>query len=192
MKVLGIAGSPRHGGNTDLLLEQALAGARSVGAETETIVISKLDISPCLHCDGCLKEGHCVIEDDMQSVYTKLREADRIIVASPMFFMGLTAQIKALIDRCQALWALKYVIKETLPLNSDGERKGFFLSVGGTAYKNNFDSAYPILKSWMAVIDIKYTGELTYAKVDEKGAIREHPTALQDAFEAGKKLVEEC
>ena len=190
MKVLGIAGSPRRGGNTDTILEQALEGARSAGAETEIIVISDLDIAPCLHCDGCLAEGTCVIQDDMQSVYPKLREADLIIVASPMFFMGLTAQTKALIDRCQALWALKYVIKKQLPLNSGGERKGFFLSVGGTGFEDNFDSAKPILKSWMAVIDVKFAGELTYAKVDEKGAVKDHPTALQDAFEAGKKLVE--
>ncbi len=191
MKVLGIAGSPRHGGNTDILLEQALEGARSAGAETETIVASKLDIAPCLHCDGCLKEGKCVIDDDMQFVYQKLREADHLVIASPMFFMGLTAQTKALIDRCQALWAIKYVLKQPLALNSGGERKGIFLSVGGTGFKDNFDSARPILKSWMAVIDIKFTGELTYAKVDEKGAIKQHPTALQDAFEAGRKMVEE-
>ncbi len=190
MKVLGIAASPRRGGNTDLLLEQALAGARSAGAETETIEVGRLNISPCRHCDGCLKEGKCVIDDDMQSVYPKLREADRIIIASPMFFMGLTAQAKALIDRCQALWAIKYELKQKLALNSGGERKGLFLSVGGTGFKNNFDSARPILKSWFAVIDVKFTGELTYAKVDKKGAVKEHPTALQDAFEAGKKLIE--
>jgi len=191
MKVLGIAGSPRRGGNTDILLEQAVAGAKSSGAETEIVHISRLDIAPCLHCDGCLEEGICVIEDDMQSVYPKLREADRIIIASPMFFMGLTAQTKALIDRCQALWAIKYVLKQKLALNSGGERKGLFLSVGGTGYKDNFDSPRPILKSWFAVIDVKFTGELTFAKIDEKGAIKEHPTALKDAFEAGKKLVEE-
>ena len=190
MKVLGIAGSPRRGGNTDILLEQALEGAKSIGAETETIEISDLDISPCLHCDGCLEEGNCVVNDDMQSVYTKLREADRIIIASPMFFMGLTAQTKALIDRCQALWAIKYVLKQPLALNSGGERKGFFISVGGTGYKDNFDSPRPILKSWIAVIDVKFTGELTYAKIDEKGAIKDHPTALRDAFEAGKNLAQ--
>ncbi len=191
MKVLGIAGSPRRGGNTDLLLEHAIAGAKRNGDETEILEISRLEVAPCLHCDGCLKEGKCIIDDDMQSIYPKLREADRIIVASPMFFMGLTAQTKCMIDRCQALWALKYAIKETLPLNSGGIRKGLFLSVGGTGYKNNFDSAFPILKSWMAVIDVKYTGELTFSNIDEKGAIEEHPTAIQDAFEAGRKLVEE-
>ena len=190
MKILGIAGSPRRDGNTDILLEQALEGAQSVGAETETITISNLDISPCLHCDGCLEEGNCVIDDDMQSVYTKLREADRIIIASPMFFMGLTAQTKALIDRCQALWVIKYVLKQPLPLNSGGARKALFISVGGTGFKENFDSAQPILKSWLAVIDVEYSDKLTFSKTDEKGAIKEHPTALQDAFEAGKNLVQ--
>ncbi len=190
MKVLGIAGSPRRAGNTDILLRQAIEGAASAGAQTEIIEISKLEISPCLHCDGCLKEGQCVIDDDMQSIYPKLREADRIIIASPMFFMGLTAQIKALIDRCQALWAIKYVLKQPLAQNSGGERRALFLSVGGTGFKDNFDSAQPILKSWLAVIDVKYTDKLVYAKIDEKGAIKDHPTALQEAFEAGKKLAQ--
>ena len=108
-----------------------------------------------------------------------------------MFFMGLTAQTKALIDRCQALWAIKYVLKQPLALNSGGERKALFISVGGTGFKDNFDSAQPILKSWLAVIDVKYTDKLTYPKIDAKGIIKEHPTALQDAFEAGKQLVQQ-
>lgn len=189
MKVLGIAGSPRRGGNTDLLLEQAIAGAGNAGAETETILLREMDIAPCLHCDGCLKEGKCVIDDDMQLVYPKLREADRLVIASPMFFMGLTAQTKAMIDRCQALWALKYVLKQPVALNSGGERKGFFLSVGGTGFSNLFQSAMPTIKSWFVVIEVKYAGELTFAKIDAKGAIKQHPTAMQDAFEAGKQLV---
>ncbi len=189
MKVLGMAGSPRHGGNTDLLLEQLMAGAANSGAQTETLEVAKMHIAPCLHCDGCLAEGKCVIDDEMQLVYPKLREADRLVIASPMFFMGLTAQTKAWIDRCQALWALKYVLKESIALNSAGERKGFFLSVGGTGFSHLFDAAMPTIKSLFAVIDVKYTGALTFARVDQKGAITEHPTALADAFEAGKALV---
>lgn len=189
MKVLGIAGSPRRGGNTDMLLEQAMAGAKEAGAETEIIALCELDISPCLHCDGCLEEGKCVIDDDMQAVYEKLREADRLIVASPMFFMAITAQTKAMIDRCQALWALKYVLEKPLALNSGGQRKGLFLSVGGTGYSNLFQPSLVILKSWFAVIDVKFAGDVTFAKVDAKGAIEQHPTALKDAFEAGKHLV---
>ncbi|MDD5093481.1 MAG: flavodoxin family protein [Dehalococcoidia bacterium] len=189
MKVLGIAGSPRRGGNTDLLLEQVLAGAKSADAEVETLSICELKIAPCLHCDGCLKEGKCIIDDDMQKVYPKLRECDRLVIASPMFFMGLTAQTKAMIDRCQALWALKQVLKQPVALNSGGERWGLFVSAGGTGFSTLFQSAMPTLKAWFAVLDIKSAGELTFARVDEKGAIRNHPTALKDAFEAGRKLV---
>ena len=191
MKVLGIAGSPRRGGNTDLLLEQAMEGARSAGAEVETIVISELEIAPCLHCDGCLDTGECVIDDDMQQVYPKLRQADRLIIASPMFFMGLTAQTKAMIDRCQALWVVKDTLKQPVALNSGGERKGLFVSVGGTGYSYLFKPSLVTLKSFFAVIDVTFAGEVTFSKVDAKGEIKDHPTALKEAFEAGKKLAEE-
>jgi len=110
MKVLGVMGSPRIVGNTDLLLDAALNGARSEGAEAEKIIIDKLNISPCREYYGCLKDGNCVIRDDMDSLYPKLLEADCIVIASPMFFYGVTAQLKAVIDRSQALWARKHVL----------------------------------------------------------------------------------
>ena len=191
MKVLGIAGSPRRGGNTDLLLQQALDGAKNAGVETETIILSELNIAPCRHCDGCLEKGQCVIDDDMQQIYPKLREADRLIIASPMFFMGLTAQTKAMIDRCQALWVLKDVLKQPVALNSGGERKGLFISVGGTGYSYLFKPSLVTLKSFFAVIEVSLVGEVTFSKIDAKGEIKQHSTALDEAFEAGKKLVEE-
>ncbi|MFO8009957.1 MAG: flavodoxin family protein [Dehalococcoidia bacterium] len=191
MKIVGIAGSPRRGGNTDILLERSLEGAKSAGAHVEKIVLCEMHIEPCRHCDGCLKEGKCVIDDDMQSIYPRLREADVIVIASPMFFMGLTAQTKAMIDRCQALWALKYVLKQPVALNAGGSRKGFFISVGGTKFKNLFDGARTTIKSWFIVIDAKLVDEATYSQIDAKGAIKEHPTALEDAFEAGKRFAVE-
>ena len=188
MKVLGIAGSPRHGGNTDLLLEQAVAGARDAGAETEIIVLHDLNISPCRHCDGCLEAGRCVIEDDMQWIYTRLRESDRLIVASPVFFMGLTAQTKMMIDRCQALWAMKYVLKRPVALSSGQERKGLFISVGGTGFSRLFQPSLATIKSFFIVLDVALAGEVTFPGIDGKEAIKKHPTALQDAFDAGKRL----
>ncbi|MEE9520871.1 MAG: flavodoxin family protein, partial [Dehalococcoidales bacterium] len=83
----------------------------SRGAEVKTIVLNDLDITPCQHCDACLKKGECRIEDDMQMVYRELEQADRIVLASPVQFLGPSAQMKAMIDRCQALWARKYVLK---------------------------------------------------------------------------------
>ena len=188
MKVLGIAGSPRRGGNTDLMLEQAMAGAGEAGGETESIVLHGLDISPCRHCGGCLEAGQCVIEDDMQWIYIKLRQADRLIVASPVFFMGLTAQTKMMIDRCQALWAMKYILKQPVALSSGQERKGLFISVGGTGFSRLFESSLATIKSFFMVLDVIIEGKLTFSRIDAKGAIKEYPTALQDAFAAGKRL----
>ncbi len=190
MKVLGIAGSPRRGGNTDLLLAEVMKGAASRGAEVKTIILNDLEISPCQHCDACLEAGRCKIEDDMQMVYRELEDADRIVLASPIQFMGLTAQMKTMIDRCQALWARKYVLKLP-PLGNRRERKGFFISVGGRKIANVFEPALVMVKTVFRILDITYAGELLFPGVDEKGAIAKHPDALQQAFLAGQKLVED-
>jgi multimeric flavodoxin WrbA len=188
MKILGIMGSPRKRGNTDLLLDEALRGAKSQGAEVEKLVVSELDISPCREIYGCLRDGNCVIDDDMQQVYVKLMEADHIILASPMFFYGLTSQVKSLIDRCQALWVRKYVLKQIQPLTT--ERKGVFISVGATKGKRLFDGAILTLKYFFDAIDAKYSAELLVRGVEKKGEIKKHPTALSEAFQIGKGLAQ--
>ena len=190
LKVLGIAGSPRRGGNTDLLLAEVLKGAASKGAEVKTIVLNDLKITPCQHCDACLKAGNCRIEDDMQMVYRELEDADRIVLASPMHFMGVTAQMKAMIDRCQALWARKYVLKVP-PFRDQRERKGLFIAVGGTRLANLFEPSLVMIKTLFRLLDITYAGELLFPGVDEKGAIKDHPDALNQAFLAGQRLVED-
>jgi len=189
-RILGIAGSPRREGNSDILLREALAGvAASREAQIKKVVLSELNISPCRHCGGCVKTGKCVIEDDMQWLHTDLRETDYFIIASPIFFMGITAQTKAMIDRCQALWILKEVLKLEVAANSGEERKGLFISVGGARLSNLFQPAVVTVKSWFNTLDITYNGELFFPGVDGKGAIVQHPTALADAFAAGQKLV---
>ena len=190
MKVIGIAGSPRRGGNTDLLLAEVLRGAASRGAEVKAIVLNDLKITPCQHCDACLEKGKCRIEDDMQTVYRELEEADRIVIASPIQFMGVTAQAKAMIDRCQALWARKYVL-EIPPLGNQRDRKGLFISVGGRNFANLFEPSIAIVKSLFNCLNVTYAGDLLFPGVDEKGAITKHPDALNQAFLAGQKLVEE-
>ena len=190
MKVLGIAGSPRRGGNTNLLLAEVIRGAASRGAEVKTIILNDLKITPCQHCDACLEAGKCKIEDDMQMVYRELEEADRIVLASPIQFMGVTAQMKAMIDRCQALWAKKYVLNMP-PLGNKRERKGLFISVGGRKITNLFEPALATVKTLFRILDIAYAGELLFSGVDEKGAIAKHPDALRQAYLAGQKLTEE-
>jgi multimeric flavodoxin WrbA len=190
VRVLGIAGSPRRNGNTDLLLAEVLKGAASKEAEVKTIVLNRLTMIPCQHCDFCLTEGKCKVKDDMQMIYRELEEADIIVLASPIQFTGVTAQMKAMIDRFQVLWSRKYVLKVP-PLGDERNRKGFFISVGGRKAPGMFEPALEMIKTVFTVMNVTYAGELLFSGVDEKGAIRKHPDALRQAFIAGQKLVEE-
>jgi multimeric flavodoxin WrbA len=187
LKVLGIMGSPRIKGNTDLLLEEALKGAKSQGAEGEKIVVDKLKIAPCKEYLGCFKDGNCVIRDDMDDIYPKLLGADVVIIASPMFFYGVSSQAKALIDRCQALWARKHILKQSLP---NSRRKGAFIAVGATKGKRLFEGAILTVKYFFEAIGVEYADELLIRGVDARGEIKEHPIALSDAFELGKRVVQ--
>ena len=189
MRVLGIAGSPRRGGNTDLLLAEVLKGAASSGAEVKTIILDDLKIVPCQHCDACLEAGNCRVQDDMQMVYRELEQADRVVLASPIQFMTVTAQMKVMIDRCQSRWARKYVLKMP-PLGKVRERKGLFVSVGGRTGANLFEPALVTVRALFNILDIQYAGEVVFPGVDEKGAITSNPGALCQAFLAGRKLVE--
>jgi len=185
MKVLGIMGSPRIGSNTDLLLDEALKGAERQGAEVEKIIVDKLNISPCREYYGCLRDGNCVIRDDMDDVYPKLLDADVIIVASPMFFYGLTSQLKALIDRCQALWARRHILKQG---SMDSTRKGAFIAVGATRGVKLFDGATLVVKYFFQAVGVEYADELLVRGVDKRGEIMERPSVLSEAFELGKRL----
>jgi multimeric flavodoxin WrbA len=187
MKVLGIMGSPRRQGNTDILLDKALEGAVEAGAEVEKVLVSKLKISPCLEIYACLKDGNCSIKDDMQLLYKKLLEADHIIFASPVFFYGITSQAKAIVDRCQALWIRRYVLD--MGGEDERERRGVFISVGATRGKKLFDGAVLTVKYFFDAVGVKYSGDLLVRGIDNKGQIEENPAALEDAFRLGQELV---
>ncbi len=104
MKVLGVNCSPRKRGNSWTLLEEALAGARESGAETEMVTIAELDIHPCDGCYACIKTKVCHIRDDMHDVYPKVEASDGIIFATPVYFMGMTGPAKVSVDRLYPLY----------------------------------------------------------------------------------------
>ncbi|MEE8419486.1 MAG: flavodoxin family protein, partial [Dehalococcoidales bacterium] len=147
MKVLGIAGSPRRGGNTDLLLAEVMRGAADKGADVKTIILDALDFTTCVHCDACLKTGECKYKDEMQDIYKEFELADVIVLASPIQFTGVTAPMKAMIDRFQSRWVRKYLLKMP-PLGDRRERKGFFISVGGRKVKDLFEPALVMIKTF--------------------------------------------
>lgn len=190
MRVLGISGSPRRGGNTDILLHEVLKGAASKGADIKILYLNDLHIAPCQECAGCDQTGECIYQnDDMRTVYEELRLADVIVLASPLFFMGVTAQAKAMIDRCQQFWVRKYVLKEP-PLGDRRKRKGLFISVGGRKAPDLFVGALATVKIFFRVLDVEYVGGLLYPGIDAKGDIGKKPETLREAFLTGQKLVE--
>ena len=99
MKILGIVCSPRKGGNTEIMVEEALAVAREAGAETELVLVADKNIAPCDACSTCRKTGVCRINDDMQHLYKQLEAADGIIFGTPVYFTNVTAQAKTIMDR---------------------------------------------------------------------------------------------
>jgi multimeric flavodoxin WrbA len=188
LKVLGIMGSPRYGGNTDMMLDSALKGAKEGGAEVVKIRLCDLRFAPCLECHGCDDTGECVQADEMLLIYPKLIDADRLFLASPIFFMGISAQTKAMIDRCQSIWVRRYRLGQTIGKGRES-RKGFFMSVGGSKNPKKFSGAVKTVRAFFATLDFTYENELLIAGVDEKGAIARHPTALEEAMELGRAIV---
>lgn len=102
MKILGIVCSPRKGGNTEILVKEALDAAREAGGETELIVVADKEIAPCDACGACMEDGTCRIDDDMQTIYQRLELADGLIFGTPVYFLNVSAQAKAIIDRTYA------------------------------------------------------------------------------------------
>ena len=189
MRVIGILGSPRREGNTEILLDEALRGASDHGGRIEKIVLRDLKITPCLEIYKCAKDGVCAIQDDMQPLFPKIVHAERLIIASPVFFYGVSGLAKAMIDRCHSLWARKYILK--LPVSPIADRKGAFISVGATQGKKLFDGVKLTVKYFFDAIDVKYSDELLVRGADEKGEVRNQPEALEASYELGKRLVRE-
>lgn len=187
--VVGIQGSPRVGGNTDLLLDAALQGAAERGATVVRFHLNDLNIRPCQGCGGCDKTGVCVIKDDMGMIYAALENMDSLVLASPIYFGGVTAQTKAMIDRCQAFWARKYLLKT--PVSDDNRRRDMvFLSVLGSDKADMIEGIRVNVKYLLDVVSLD--GELTdliFPKVEHAGEIGDHWEALGQAKEAGAKLV---
>ena len=99
---MGIVGSPRKGGNTEIMVREALEAAQKAGAETELILVVDKNISPCDACGACEENGICKIKDDMQMIYQQLKSADGIIFGTPVYFINVSAQAKTIIDRTYA------------------------------------------------------------------------------------------
>ena len=190
IKVLGISGSPHRHGNTETLLDSFLAGAKSAGASVEKVVLKDLDYVPCQGCNACHKTGECIVQDDAITLFDKILEMDAIAVASPIYSMGITAELKGLIDRGQYLWARKFILKTLFFPNEHIIRhKGIFISTAGLSWDNVFDAAFPAITAFFNGVGFEYYDNIIANNMDEFKGIKNHPTALRDAFEKGQKVV---
>jgi multimeric flavodoxin WrbA/protein-tyrosine-phosphatase len=188
MRILGIQGSPRKKGNTRFLLDLFLENARKQGAHTHVIHVDERHILPCKEYTVCEKKGFCPIDDDMKKeIYAGLREAEAVIVATPIFFYNATAQLKALIDRCQTLWARKYKLHLTDP--GQTQRKGFLLAVGATKGANLFEGVKLTAKYFFDAISAEFSGSLTYARIEHPGDMKQHPTVHEDVEREVRRLI---
>jgi len=189
MKVLGISTSPRDNSNSDMLLRQALSGASSAGAEAEYLRLCKFNIAPCSACGACYATGECPVEDDFQAVLPKMLAADRIVFATPIFFMSVCAQAKILIDRCQCLWASKYILKRPVVGPRETNRLAMVIAVGGKKSGKGFDCIRLMMKYYLDTVDMGYFANLFVSNADEAGKIAENTNAMQEAIRLGKELV---
>jgi multimeric flavodoxin WrbA len=195
IKVLAFAGSPRRHGNSETMLDWVLGSmVEDKDVTIEKIALSEADIHPCSGCNACEKLNKCVQRDGMDVVHDKLLAADCIILASPIFCMGIASQPKALIDRAQVFRSRKYVLKlPIVPPERKGKRLGVFLASAGQNWDHVFDAAVPSVKCFFHVIEVK-DADISYLMingVDEKGAIENHPTARADALKLGKSVIAE-
>lgn len=188
MKLLVLLGSPRRGGNSELLAGKVAEVVEASGGSTEIIRLNDLKLRPCQGCGGCDKTGTCVIKDDMTEIYEAVDLADRILMVSPVYFYALSAQCKICGDRFQARWSRKYLLKERF--RADEGRKGYLVSTSATTGPKIFESSILSTRYIFDAVDVEYGGELVVKGVDKRKAVLEHPKAMQRAEQFGKDMVE--
>jgi multimeric flavodoxin WrbA len=181
-RVLILKGSPRERGNSAILADQVATGARDAGAEVESIYLHGLDIRPCDACDLCQEEHNgCVIDDDMQSLYLKLLEADAIVVASPIYYFTFSAQTKLCIDR----W---YALESNSGNALKGKQIGIVLTYGDTdLYTSGGINAIHTFESIFRYIGAEIVG-MIYGQAMQAGTIQNQSGLLAQAYQLGQKL----
>lgn len=186
--IVGIQGSPRDNGNTAMLLEAALQGAAEAGARIIKFKLNDMNIRPCQACGACEHTGRCVMRDDMDQIVEAFEQMDAVIIASPVYFGGVTAQTKTMIDRCQPFWARKYVLKK--PVADDNRRRDLLLlSVLGHEKADLIQGIRTNIKYFHDVLTRDgEVHELIFPKVEHAGEIGEHWEALAQAREAGARI----
>jgi len=189
--VIGILGSPLPEGNTAKLLELALKGAADAGCSTEIIAVNNLDFQPCMEMMFCRDHETCIMDDDMQQAYLKIRDADSIIIATPVMTMGIPGRLKSFIDRFQVFFMAKYMRNQPLVTPEKRKvRRGLFICISGMKIPEVFVGAKMTAKAFFDIIDCPYSDELLISDMDAIRDIRTRQDVLDAAYAKGKALGE--
>ena len=177
MNIVVLSGSPRKGGNTDLLVEAFVKGA-SEKHNVEVVLVRDHHINPSIGCDSCFKRENnsCFQNDNMQLIYDKLLHADMLVVASPVYFYGISSQLKAVIDRCHNPIRDKFAIKQMA-----------LIPVGAAILPELFDSILTQYKLCLNFFGLEDTGQILVRGCKDKGDVTNTET-LQQAYELGENL----
>lgn len=188
LRVVGLSGSPRRGGNSETLLDRFLEGAAFSGAACRKIVLDEISLSPCRACAEVNRDGTCRIEDDFQAVYRALREADLAVLAAPVFFGSLPAQVKALVDRFQCHW-LAVSVFHTIEQGGENRRRAVFLSTQATGRRDFFRNSRAVAANFFATAGFGSLEELACYGLEGSRDIARKPGCLEKAFALGRDLV---
>jgi len=183
--ILAVAASARRHGNSDTLLEAALGVFRERGDRVQVVYPKKLTISPCLSCNACFKTGACIQHDEMGPLYDRFLEADRIVVAAPIYFTNVPGHFKVMIDRFQCFYARTYL------LNDPPRPRGLAMAliVGAMDRRRYYEATATVIKSWLAHVNVRTPIVRYYMRLDGPRDVLEHPEMLEDAREAARELV---
>lgn len=175
-KVLILSGSPRKNGNSDILCDEFARGALEVGHEVEKIRVAEKNIGFCRGCYACEKTGVCAIKDDMAEILQKIIDTDVLVLASPVYFYSVDAQLKALIDRTVARWT---EVKD---------KEFYYITTAADEELSSADTTLACFRGYADCVEgAKEMGVICGMGAYEKGEIKEKP-AMREAYEMGKKV----
>ena len=177
MNILGINGSPRAKGNTEILLDAMLAGAQEAGATVSSVKLRHLDVSPCRACDACKRTGECIQKDDMQELRSKMEKSEVWILGTPVYWWGASAQLKAFIDR----W---YGISRDIFKN----RRVALVIPLGSSNPSTAQHVLGMFEDIFAYLGMRQIGTLLAPGVHERGEANTRSDLLEEAAILGKSI----
>jgi NAD(P)H-dependent FMN reductase len=177
-QVLGIVGSPRRGGNTEILVDEVLAGAKEAGALTEKVILNELDIAPCQACDACREAGQCAQQDDLAKLLEQMQRSQVWVLGTPVYWWGPTAQFKAFFDRWYGAGQVKF----------EGQRVILAIPLGGGASLARHTVG--MLTDALNYLRAEIAATVLAPGAYDLGAVRSHAAVLAAARRAGREAVE--